>query len=157
MIAGLAKLSTTAERVRGYRDGLRAAGLPYEPGLVADGGSHADLAAPAVDRLLDRTDPPTALVVGNNHMTIGAMRALRRRGVRVPDDLAVASFDDFEWADTFAPRLTTIAQPIHDIGAEAVGLLLARLADPARRPRTIRLPATFMHRDSCGCRPGPDT
>jgi LacI family transcriptional regulator len=154
LISGLAKLSTTAERVRGYREGLRAAGLPYEPGLVADGGSHADRAAPAVDRLLGRTDPPTALVVGNNHMTIGAMRALRRRGVRVPDDLAVASFDDFEWADTFAPRLTTIAQPIHAIGAEAVGLLLARLADPARRPRTIRLPATFMHRDSCGCGPG---
>lgn len=153
LIAGLPKLRTSVERRRGYRAGLHDAGLPYDPGLVADGGSHADRAEPAVERLLDRPDPPTALVVANNHMTIGAMRALRRRGVRVPDDMAVASFDDFEWADTFAPRLTTIAQPIAEIGAQAVDLLLARLADPGRPPRTIRLPATFMHRDSCGCPP----
>ena len=153
MIAGLAKLRTSVERIRGYRTGLRAAGLTHDPALEVNGGSHADRAAPAVDRLLDLPDPPTALVVGNNHMTIGAMRALRRRGVRVPDEMAVTSFDDFEWADTFVPRLTTIAQPIHEIGAQAVGLLLDRLADPDRPPRTIRLPATFMHRDSCGCGP----
>lgn len=155
MIAGLAKLRTSVERIRGYRTGLRAAGLAYDPGLVVNGGSHADRASPAVERLLDLPDPPTALVVGNNHMTIGAMRALRRRGARVPGDMAVTSFDDFEWADTFAPRLTTIAQPIHEIGAQAVGLLLERLADPGRPPRTVRLPATFMHRDSCGCGPEP--
>lgn len=153
LVAGLAKLHTSAERRRGYRAGLRAVGLPYDPGLVADGGSHADRAGPAVERLLDRPDPPTALVVANNHMTIGAMRVLRRRGVRVPDDLALAAFDDFEWADTFTPRLTTIAQPIAEIGAEAVALLLARLADPGHPPRTVRLPATFMRRESCGCPP----
>lgn len=153
LVAGLAKLRTSAERRRGYRAGLHASGLPYDPALVADGGSHADRAALAIDRLLDRPDPPTALVVANNHMTIGAMRALRRRAVRVPGDLALAAFDDFEWADTFAPRLTTIAQPIPEIGAQAVGLLLARLDDPSRPPRTVRLPATFMHRDSCGCPP----
>lgn len=153
MISGLARLRTTIERISGYRAGLRHAGLTYDPGLVAGGGSHAEVAERATALLLDRPDPPTALVIGNNHMTIGAMRTLRRRSLNVPDDIAVASFDDLEWADIFVPRLTTIAQPIHDIGARAVRLLLDRLADPQRPPQTLRLAPELKHRESCGCPP----
>ena len=65
--------------------------------------------------------------------------------------MALVAFDDFEWADLFTPRLTTMAQPCREMGASAVRLLLSRLADPRRAPRTIRLVARFMHRESCGC------
>ena len=61
------------------------------------------------------------------------------------------AFDDFEWAEFFSPRLTVIAQPVAELGEQAVALLLSRLEDPTLAPRTIRLPATFVHRDSCGC------
>ncbi|CAL9571227.1 Ribose operon repressor [Streptomyces sp. enrichment culture] len=151
LIAGIPGLSTTTERLAGYREGLRRAGLPYAPELVVGGNSSAEGAEQAAHRLLARTEPPTALVTANNAMTIGALRALRTARRAVPDDMALACFDDFSWADLFTPRLTAIAQPSRDIGAAAVRLLLDRLADPDRAPRTLRLPCTFVHRGSCGC------
>jgi LacI family transcriptional regulator, galactose operon repressor len=84
-------------------------------------------------------------------MTIGVLRALKARGLHVPEDIALVAFDDFEWADLFAPRLTVIAQPTAALGARGVELLLARLADPGGEPRIERLAAAFVHRDSCGC------
>jgi LacI family transcriptional regulator len=154
LVAGLPGISTTTERVAGYRLGLERAGLEADATLVAEGGSHRDRAFAATQALLALDDPPTALVSGNNFMTIGILRALRQRGLRVPDDLALVAFDDFEWADLFAPRLTVIAQPTAQLGARAVELLLSRLEDPSLEPRRIRLPATFIHRDSCGCDTG---
>jgi LacI family transcriptional regulator len=151
MVVGIAGLSTTVERVRGYRAALRAAGIEPDAALIADGGSHADRAREATARVLDLADPPTALVSGNNHMTIGVLRALNARGLRVPEDIALVAFDDFEWADLFAPRLTVIAQPTARLGERGVELLLSRLEDPRGEPRTERLAAAFVHRDSCGC------
>ncbi|MFJ6790651.1 LacI family DNA-binding transcriptional regulator [Streptomyces angustmyceticus] len=151
LVAGLPGLSTTTERVQGYREGLRAAGLPFVPGLLAGGNSEAAGAEDATRHLLAAPEPPTALITANNAMTIGTLRALRDLGLEVPRDIALACFDDFSWADLFTPRLTAIAQPSKDIGAAAVRLLLERLAEPDRPPRTVRLPCTFVHRTSCGC------
>ena len=64
-------------------------------------------------------------------MTIGVMRAARGHRIRVPEDLAVAVFDDFEWADLFHPRLTVVAQPVRALSGQAVELVLSRLADPS--------------------------
>lgn len=151
LVAGLPGLSTTSERVSGYRDGLTAAGLAYDERLLVSGNSESDGAERATADLLALPDPPTALVTANNAMTIGALRALRRHGRSVPDDLALCCFDDFAWADLFSPRLTAIAQPSRELGARAVRVLLDRLAEPARPARTVRLPCAFVHRTSCGC------
>ncbi|OIJ69020.1 LacI family DNA-binding transcriptional regulator [Streptomyces mangrovisoli] len=158
LVAGLPGLSTTTERVAGHRHGLAAAGLPHDERLVVCGDSAVDGGERAAEALLDLAAPPTALVTANNAMTIGALRALRRRGLSVPGDLALCCFDDFAWADLFAPRLTAIAQPSREIGAEAVRVLLDRLASPDRPARTVRLPCAFVHRDSCGCpdEPSPE-
>lgn len=153
MISGLPGLQTTEERLAGYLNELRRRGLPLDKELVRTGRSNADHAERAVYQLLAVRDRPTALVVANNHMAIGALRALRKRGIEIPRDMAFVSFDDFEWADFVRPRLTTMAQQIDEIGEEAARLMQARLANPTRRPQAVRLPATFMHRDSCGCRP----
>ncbi|MER6144515.1 LacI family DNA-binding transcriptional regulator [Streptomyces sparsogenes] len=157
LIAGAPGLSTTDERIAGYRAGLRRRGLPLTPELLAGGDSEADGARAATHRLLAAARPPTALVTGNNAMTIGALRALEEAGLGVPDDMALVCFDDFSWGDAFSPRLTAIAQPSREIGATAVRLLLDRLEDPARPPRTVRLPCAFVHRTSCGCAPSPST
>jgi LacI family transcriptional regulator len=154
MVTGLAGLTTTDERLAGYQLGLTRRGLLYDEQLVGDGGSQSEGARQAVHVLLELLEPPTALVVANNLMTIGAMQALREAGKRVPDDVALTSFDDFEWADLFSPRLTTMAQPRFELGDAAVGLLMRRIADPAAPPRTLRLTPQFTHRDSCGC-PSP--
>lgn len=153
LVAGLADMSTTDERIRGYRTALHRRGLPVDEGLITVGRIPYAPAHPAVERLLDGHDPATALVVGSNSMTIRVLRALRERGLTVPDDLALVAFDDFEWSDLFHPRLTVIAQPTREIGSQAVKLLLSRLDEPHRAPQSLRLPATFVHRDSCGCSP----
>jgi LacI family transcriptional regulator len=156
LVAGLPGLSTTGERIAGYRHGLAAAGLPYDERLLTHGDSESAAAERATEELLSRAAPPTALVTANNAMTIGALRALRERGLSVPGDLALCCFDDFAWADLFEPRLTAIAQPSKEIGAQAVRLLLDRLAAPDRPARVLRLPCAFVHRTSCGCPDQPE-
>lgn len=151
LVAGLPGWSTTAERIAGYRHGLAVAGLPHDERLVVHGDSDAAGAERATAALLSLAAPPTALVTANNAMTIGALRALRDRGLSVPGDIALCCFDDFPWADLFAPRLTAVAQPSRDIGARAVRLLLDRLDAPQHPARTVRLPCAFVHRTSCGC------
>lgn len=151
LVAGLPGLSTTTERVAGYREGLRSRGLEFAPELLAGGNSEAEGAEDATRHLLAAPEPPTAVITANNAMTIGALKAMGELGLEVPRDIALACFDDFSWADLFSPRLTAISQPSREIGATAVQLLLDRLEDPGRPPRTIRLPCTFVHRTSCGC------
>jgi LacI family transcriptional regulator len=150
LVVGTPGLSTTDERVAGYRQGLSRHGLPMDAALIAPGGSQREAARTAAHQLLDLADPPTAIISANNAMTIGIMRALADRGLRVPDDLALVAFDDFEWADLFAPRLTVVRQPTDELGHRAVQMLLERLEDPSLPPRSVRLPTTFVHRDSCG-------
>ncbi|MFI6036856.1 LacI family DNA-binding transcriptional regulator [Streptomyces sp. NPDC051315] len=156
LVAGRPGLSTTVERVTGYRHGLASAGLPHDERLLVHGDSESADAERATAALLSLPTPPSALVTANNAMTLGALRALRAHGLAVPDDIALCCFDDFPWADLFSPRLTAIAQPSRDIGVQAVRVLLERLAAPDRPARTVRLPCTFVHRTSCGCPDPPE-
>lgn len=145
-----AELDTIRERRAGFELGLANAGLRFAPELVVSTEPGRN-ARQGIRQLWDADDQPSALVVANNQMTIETVRSLRDLGLRVPRDVALVSFDDFEWADLFHPRLTTMAQPVSDIGREAVRLLLSRIENPSLPPRTVRLEATFMHRESCGC------
>ena len=151
MICGHTGLSTTTERLVGYRLGLERGGLARDPELVMSGSSEEEPARAAVHQLLALAEPPTAIVAANNRMTIGAMQGLQDLGVSVPDDVALVAFDDFEWAELFRPRLTVVAQPIREMGTAAARLLLGRLKDPDRTATTVQLPARFVHRESCGC------
>src|SRR5713226_8185746 len=107
------------------------------------------LSAPTLSRT---AEPVTALIGGNNLTTIGIMLAAQNCGMRVPADLAVAGFDDFDWADAFEPRLTTMVQPCHAIGRTAATLLKRRIDFATGKPETIRLNPTFAIRNSCGCK-----
>ena len=128
-ISGKAGLSTTTERLAGYRLGLERAGLAYDRRKVRSGASPgSNRPARRCRRCSDAPNPPTAFVPANNAMTIGVLRGLRDRGVRVPDDVAVAAFDDFAWADLMNPGLTAIAQPIPEMGNVAAKMLIKRIA-----------------------------
>jgi hypothetical protein len=102
-------------------------------------------------RAAARVGPATA-IVGGNSTTIGTMYALREAGPRVPDDVALVAFVDFGWADLFSPRLTTLARPLHAIGAKGGSAAAQAARDPSVPPRTTRLPPELRHRHSCGCR-----
>jgi LacI family transcriptional regulator len=151
MVSGAEGLATTSERVLGYRLGLGRSGLIWDENLVASGESAAGPAAAALARLLDLDNPPTAVVAGNNVMLSGVLHEGRRRGLKIGKDLAVVGYDDVEWADLLEPPITTMAQPIAEIGRTAVRMLLTRIADPSRPPTTTRLQPHLMHRKSCGC------
>ncbi|NVZ53269.1 LacI family DNA-binding transcriptional regulator [Pseudomonas sp. B6002] len=150
-IAGRAGLGTTDERVAGYRQALHAAGLVFDPQLLVNGGSSSEPARAATAHLLALEMPPTAIMAGNNLMTLGAMHALRDARIEVPGQMALVGFDDFDWADFFVPRLTLIAQPVQALGTRAVHLLLQRMASPDAPTQSLRLAPTLQLRHSCGC------
>ena len=151
MISGRPGLTTTEERINGYRLGLERNGLHVREEYIVSGDSQAGGAQKAIGELLGRNEPPTALVVGNNRMTIGTMRGLREAGLRIPQDMALVAFDDFEWSDLFHPRLTAIAQPTLMLGEQAFELSMSRIANPGLAPRRVLIQPTFQHRESCGC------
>jgi LacI family transcriptional regulator len=156
MIAGHPGFATTLERIDGFRTALRRHAITPEPALLAAGNGSVEEAAAATRRLLALDARPTALATGNNLATIGAMRAIREAGLRVPADIALVGFDDFEWADSFEPRLTVVAQPCQEIGRRAAALLVERITHGEAPRRTIRLKASMIIRTSCGCPPGPN-
>lgn len=151
IIAGMPGLSSTVERLDGCLDALREHGHIPDPRMVLRGDSDAVITEQVVSDLLSTDDPPTALVVLNNAMTIGAVRAIRRSGLSIPDDVALAVYDDFEWSDLFQPSLTAIAQDLTEVGRQAVQRLIARINGDTSRPRRQAIDTRFHRRSSCGC------
>jgi LacI family transcriptional regulator len=149
-VSGATGLSSSTERLEGYRLALEAARIKFDPALVRSGESKIEPACEAVHHLLSLDKRPTAFVTGNNLMTIGSMQALRAAGLRVPHDISLVGFDDFDWAEICSPRLTVMAQPIEEIGTKAVQLLTRRIAHPGARRQSVRLAPTLRIRDSAG-------
>jgi LacI family transcriptional regulator len=150
MISGRPPISSTVDRQRGYRRALDAAGLSFDQQLVAMGGSTIEGGVAAAGTLLELPSPPTAIFAANNLMTIGAVMAIERHGLSIPGDIALVGFDDFPWADVFRPRLTTVAQPLYELGRAAAELVLKQLSGADRRPRRVLFPGTLVVRDSSG-------
>jgi LacI family transcriptional regulator len=152
VVTGMTGLGSTVERYAGYEQAFHDLGLQVDPRLVVKGESSSQIAESVVKELFAEPDErPTALVVMNNAMTIGALQALRFLGLTIPGDVALTSYDDFEWADLFEPRLTTVAQDTEEMGAVAVASLLSRIAGDDRPSELVRVPTHFKHRGSCGC------
>lgn len=151
VITGLAGVGTTDERLEGYRRALVEHGLPVDAALVRVGNSRLNGGLREMLALLDLPEPPTAVFSTNNLMTLGVLSALQSRQVRVPEDMAVVGFDDFDWAAVLRPRLTAVAQPTYEIGETAARMLIDRIegrGGPA--PRRIVLPTRLIVRESCG-------
>src|SRR5699024_2410648 len=144
-------IPTSDERTLGYRLGLGRAGVPWDPELITAGGPDRDQGAGAFARLVELPDPPTGMVVASDVLLPGMLREARARGIRLGRDMAVVGYGDPEWADLVDPTLTTMAQPVAEIGHRAVHTVLTRIADSNREPEAVRVPPTFCHRRSCGC------
>jgi len=127
---------------------MAAAGLPVDPRLVRVGGYRRESADRPAHELLGLADRPTAVFAANDLMAIATIDAARDLGLRVPQDLSVVGFDDVPEAVAATPPLTTVAQPIQRMGAEAVGLLVRLIAgDDAARVH-VRLPTRLVERGS---------
>jgi LacI family transcriptional regulator len=149
-ISGTASSTTGHGRLAGYRRALAGAGIAFDAGLVRSGSFREADGYRATMELMTLPVRPTALFSSNNLMVIGAMRAVHDLGLACPRDVSVASMDDFAWSDVFAPRLTTVAQPVEAIGEQAARLLLDRLGGRATsEPKTLMLKGRLIVRDSC--------
>lgn len=140
-------------RFLGFQEACREAGLPApdEPALRTTMMKQAE-GARAAETLLDRGgERPEAMLFANDQMAVGALRALARRGVRVPQDMAVTGFDGIPLGRIVQPPLTTVRQPIRRLGEQAVELLVQRLSDTGREPVSLTLPVSVIRRASCGC------
>lgn len=151
LIRGLEGLPTTIEREEGYRRAFEKHRIPIDERYIVDGLSTVKGGQLAAERLLTMAEPPTAIFVSNNSMTMGMLATIRRLGVRIPEDVAVVAFDDLEWSDIVQPGVTSIAQPFHAMGGRALTMLLARIDNRQLTPTTVRLPASLEYRESCGC------
>jgi LacI family transcriptional regulator len=123
-------------RIDGYRSALERASLKYDPALVRHGDFHYEGGFSRADSLLDLADPPTAIFTGNDQQALGVYEAARQRGLRVPQDLSVVGFDDLPMSRWSSPPLTTVRQPLAEMGrtaAEMLGTLAEGLTLPSRR------------------------
>jgi DNA-binding LacI/PurR family transcriptional regulator len=143
-------LHSDEERFAGYRETLDGAGIPVDPELVVYGESTPESGRNAMNELLGRSDPPTAVFCYNDMSAYGAMRAARDRGIRVPEDLSIAGFDDLYLSSYSDPPLTTFRQPKHEMGCDAAEILLELLA--GRSPANIVKPGTLVRRQSTAAR-----
>ncbi|MDS0134054.1 MULTISPECIES: substrate-binding domain-containing protein [unclassified Amycolatopsis] len=151
LISGDEGLEVSRERIRGYRLGLEQAGLRFNRELVESGFSNAGGATRATAKLLDGWPSPTALVVADESMLVGVQYEAHRRGIRIGSELAVVGYGDMDWARRVSPAVTTLVQPIADVGRRAVQLLMSRMADPDRPQESVWLTPKFLHGASCGC------
>lgn len=118
-IAGPSDQFDARERFKGYRDALEEAGLSVDNDLVVQGGFLEGGGLAAVLTLLKNATPFTAVFAGNDQSALGARIALLRYGIRVPDDISLVGFDDLDLARTVEPELTTVRQPVHQLGCAA--------------------------------------
>ena len=149
MLTGSLLLTTARERLRGFRQALRRWQVPLDPALVREGHFHIDSGFELAYQLLRGSDPPTALFVSNGLMAAGALKAIGALGLRCPQDVALATFDDPPLNEIASPPLTSIAQPAYMIGYRGSLTLLSRIkSKKPGEPCRIRLRAELNIRQS---------
>ncbi|MGK9063813.1 LacI family DNA-binding transcriptional regulator [Stutzerimonas chloritidismutans] len=149
LIKGPQASPLTRERIAGYEDALREVGIEPDPTLLCRGNFTLQAGYDAAHLLLAHADRPTAIFCENDEMAIGAMRCIRQAGLRVPEDISVAGFDDITFSAFCDPPLTTIYQPAEAFGEHAVEMLIALSENrPLGTDRHLVLPFKLMKRAS---------
>lgn len=150
----------TERRLRGYRRALASVRVPFDPELVLSAGFDADHARAALRQWLRRhvgQPLPQAVFCANDNVAVGCMEVLAELGLRVPDDVSVAGFDDTLIARIAVPQLTSVRQPLRTMGGRAVELLLARLGPAgAPPPSSVVFPVDLVPRASVAAPPSVD-
>jgi DNA-binding LacI/PurR family transcriptional regulator len=137
------------ERFAGYREALDAAGIPFHPELAIRGNSKPDEALRVMDRLLALTEPPTAVFCYNDMTALGALRSIRMHGLRVPQDISIAGFDDLFVASYTDPPLTTVRQPMRRMGQLAMENLIKLMMEEESVVR-VKVKPELIIRESTG-------
>ncbi|HEX2981538.1 MAG TPA: LacI family DNA-binding transcriptional regulator [Anaerolineaceae bacterium] len=153
-LTGPSLLTPSAGRVRGFYQAMAQAGLPVNAEYVIEGDFLFQSGETALQKLMALPEPPSALFACNDMMALGALQALGKLGLTCPRDLSIVGFDDIPLTTILTPALTTVAQPIEDIAAVSVNLLMNRIQHEAdAEPQRFVLPTRLIARDSsAACR-----
>lgn len=153
-ITGNQEIGSSHDRQAGYVAALKTAGLPVDQALLRQGNFHAPLAYERTRELLALPDPPTAIFASNDVSAFGVMDAVRDAGLRIPDQMSVIGFDDIPGAQSANPPLTTVRQPLREMGKQATRMLFEFIEDPRRGVERIDLPTELIVRATCRPNPG---
>jgi len=149
IISGDAALPCSRDRVAGYRAALEDAGILVDPALIRPGAFAQQTGYEQTCALLDLPEPPTAIFAGSDTQAMGVYAALRVRGLTVPDSMSVVGFDDVPIASIITPALTTVRQPLVEMGRVATTMLLRLIAEEPLDSKRVELTTTLIVRDSC--------
>lgn len=139
---------TNESRFDGYRQALRDSDIPLNRELICETSTHGRSGYDVLNDLLDLPMPPTALFAFYDLIAIDALRAAYERGLRVPDDIAIAGFDGLKPAERSRPPLTTVRQPLAEMGERAIGMVMAQLENRTRPAEQFILPVDLIVRAS---------
>ncbi|MCB0163429.1 MAG: substrate-binding domain-containing protein, partial [Anaerolineae bacterium] len=140
---------TGSQRYQGYVKALKDYGIQPSSDLVIQVNARTEEGYQATKKLLNRPQPPDAILTSNGLLSVGAFRALHESKVAIPDEIGFASFDETGWTTLVTPPITIIEQPTYEIGQTATELLLKRIENPTRPAREIILKANLVVRNSC--------
>jgi len=148
-IGGRHDLQSAISRLRGYQDSLEQAGIPLDPELITQGDFTADAGIQCARQLLRLPNPPTAIFAANDQSAMGVYQAAFDAGLSIPNDLSVIGFDNIPESAQSKPRLTTIHQPIQEMGKIAVQMLIKLIEGETLEENIIRTSTHLVIRDSC--------
>ncbi len=148
IISGPAETVPGRERLDAFVKGAEERNVPVDEGRIKVGDFRRKSGYKAMRDLLERDEPPTAVFAANNLMALGALQALKRAGIRVPEDISFASFDDVSWFELVDPSITAIAQPVRELGIAAAQMLPALVE--GEEVESVILDAELVVRGSCG-------
>jgi LacI family transcriptional regulator len=152
-ITGRMDIVCSHDRLQGYREGLAEVGLPFDPALVLEGDYLQPTGFKQTQSLLQLGAPPTAIVVSNDVMAFGAMDAAKAQGLRIGKDLSIVGFDDVFMASQTYPPLTTVRQPMAEMGEAAVDMLVTLIQGRTVLSPRRELPTELIIRESTGRAP----
>ena len=148
-ITGNMQLGAARDRLAGYQAALAERNQALDPDLVVEGDFFQPRARVATHQLLSQRTPPTAIFASNDVSAFGVIEAATELGLRIPLDLSLVGFDDIPQAAFAQPPLTTVRQPLEEMGRVAARLLLASMRDPDGPPARVELPTELVVRASC--------
>lgn len=147
-VTGPMEFLCSRDRLEGYRTALTRAGIPADARLEREGNFHFPTAVRATEELLGLAEPPTAIFAASDEEALGVYEGVRRRGLRVPDDVSVVGFDDVAVSAWTWPPMTTVRQPLREMAAIAARMLLVTGDSGAQDDRRIEVSTSLVVRDS---------
>lgn len=151
LLMGETELTTGQNRLAGYRRALDDHGIPIDSELIRIGSFSLEHGEKGTCELLQLAQRPSALLAGSNRILMGMLTVLGQQGLRIPDDISVAAFNDTEWLSLWHPPITVVDVAIDEMAQLAVDLLLRRIVSPKKtyRPTTYLLSTSLIKRGSC--------